>query len=129
MKQLRIDFITSKEQLPIHYNSLILSFIKAAVNKCDPTTYDEWFNKSRNAQDLRKSYTFSCYLPGARFERNCLILPEKSFSLYLSTYDIRDFMLIYNSLLGMLHITYPATDNSITAISIRTPFVPEIMSN
>lgn len=44
MKQLKIDFTTAGEILPSNYNSLLLSFIKAAVEKYAPQIFDEWFN-------------------------------------------------------------------------------------
>lgn len=129
MKQLRIDFLTENDNLPANYSSLILSYIKAAVENFDPEIYRQWFDKSRDPRLLRKSYTFSCYIRGARFEQGRLILPEKSFSLYLSTFKLDDLMTLYNAFYGMLRQKYPAERNSITAVSLDTPFVSEIKSN
>lgn len=129
MKQLKIDFTTAGEILPSNYNSLLLSFIKAAVEKYAPQIFDEWFNKERNASTLQKSYTFSCFIPGARFEQNTLIAPDNFFSLWLSTYLLSDLMTLYNAFLGTLHLPYPAENNTITPQSLQLPLVPEIRSN
>ena len=129
MKQLRIDFLTENDSLPANYSSLILSYIKASVEKFDPEIYRQWFDKSRDPRLLRKSYTFSCYIRGARFEQGRLILPEKSFSLYLSTFKLDDLMTLYNAFYGTLRQKFPAERNSITAVSLDTPSVPEIKSN
>lgn len=121
--------MTEGEKLPSNYHSLILSFIKASVEKFDPKVYREWFDKTQDPRTLRKSYTFSCYIRNARFEGGYVILPEKCFSLNLSTFNIHDLMVLYNAFYGTLHQTYPAEGNSITSDSLRTLYIPEIKSN
>ncbi|MDD3586743.1 MAG: CRISPR-associated endoribonuclease Cas6 [Thermoguttaceae bacterium] len=129
MKELKIDFKTEGEKLPSNYHSLILSFMKASVEKFDPEVYREWFDKTQDPRTLRKSYTFSCYIRNARFEGGFVILPEKCFSLNLSTFDLRDLMVLYNAFYGTLHQTYPADGNCITSENLRTLYVPEIKSS
>ena len=65
----------------------------------------------------------------ARFEGGYVILPEKGFSLNLSTFNLEDLMVLYNSFYGTLHQTYPAEGNHITSFSLQTLPVPEIRSN
>ena len=54
MKELKIEFRTEEEKLPSNYHSLILSFIKASVEKFDPKVYREWFDKTKDPRNTPK---------------------------------------------------------------------------
>lgn len=140
MKQIKIIFETKNNRLPLNYNSLMLSFLKSAVEKSDPDLYEQWFDKSRNSSSLRKSYTFSCSFPapvglgGERlslFQTDGLQLGENSFSFFLSTSDLVDLMKLYNALLGEYKRGefYPAKENAVRIARIFLSELPEIRSS
>lgn len=131
MKQIRVGFETSKNQLPLNYNSLMLSFIKHAVETYDPSLYDEWFAKTRNASELGKSYTFSCKFPSPRFTQDGIVIAENKFAFFLSTYDFDDLMNLYNAFLGVCNRRefYPVHYNYLSISNLDTVDVPVIAGN
>ncbi|MBR0225927.1 MAG: hypothetical protein IJL92_07720 [Thermoguttaceae bacterium] len=131
MKQIRIDFETENDKLSLGYNSLMLSFIKHAVETYDNDLYSEWFDKTRNASELGKSYTFSCKFPAPRFTRDWIFLGGNSFSFFLSTYDYADLMNLYNAFLGVYarRESYPAHYNFLRIANLVTLEMPVIAGN
>lgn len=128
MKQIKIVFETENNRLPANYNSLLLSFIKHAVEQSDKALFDEWFDKGRNSSTLGKSYTFSCAFPSPKFKDDSVFLGENAFSFFLSTCDVFDLMRLYNAFVGFYQRRerYPTQENAIWVSWIGTTELPEI---
>ena len=88
MIQLSLEFQLEKPQLPLEYERLMVSFLKAASRNYSEDMFERLYNKEHS---IIKSFTFSTYLPGAVF---------KVTLYFLGTTDLKCFlqMLIWDRL-------------------------------
>lgn len=126
MKQIELCFEIEKNFLPAQYNSLILSFIKSCTQKNIPEEYPEWFG---DGETTRKSYTFSCFFPNPKFEKECILLGENYFRVFFSTCEMRDLLLFYNAFLASHGKTYPMSGNRMVLREIYMNNLPKIQSS
>lgn len=126
MKQIELCFEVEKNFIPIQYHSLMLSFIKGSVQGYSPELFSEWFGPGGT---VRKSYTFSCFFPSAKFEKERILLGENYFKMFFSTHDLRDLLLFYNVFLQRVNGSFPMAANTFTLRSLYTPSVAEIQKS
>jgi CRISPR-associated endoribonuclease Cas6 len=111
----RVKFNLSNEIIPKDKNRVILSFLKTAYSKYDMDYYKSLYEEN---QPKRKSFTFSTYMPQAKFLQDEIIIPSCSFDLEFSSYDNYDSLIFYNSIVGILNKSIDIKGNSITAKNI-----------
>ena len=76
MNELKLEFQLETTELPAELDKVLLSFLKAAVEKYSPALFEKLYNKTSS---VMKTYCLSMYLPG--FFRN---YPFLDFPTYLS---------------------------------------------
>ena len=62
MTELKLEFELENAELPIDYDKVILSFMKAAIENFSPDLFDRLYNKR---ESVIKTYCWTCYLPHA----------------------------------------------------------------
>ena len=70
MIQLSLEFQLEKPQLPLEYERLMVSFLKAASRNYSEDMFERLYNKEHS---IIKSFTFSTYLPGAVLTKTFII--------------------------------------------------------
>lgn len=70
-------------KLPIEYRSLILSYIKNTLSKCNDGKYFDKFFKDT----IQKDYCFSVILPKSKFTQNYIELQSKEIKIAFTTDD------------------------------------------
>lgn len=115
MNQFRLVFQLEKSFLPKSLDSLMISFFKAATSR-----YSEEFNRKLydKSQSIMKSYTFSYYLPNARFQQERILLGTPCFEVFFSDADLAESIQFLNSFKTMYGQKYPMRCNSMTLVAI-----------
>lgn len=126
MMQFKLQFKLENNVLPRSLDRLILSYLKAAAMKYDEELYNSLYDKSKS---ILKTYTFSYYLPGARFKDDKIELEKNEFSLFLSDYNQTELLLFFNSFQTMKFQKYPIKNNSMQLVSIYMQKLDEIKDN
>ena len=80
MIQLSLEFQLEKPQLPLEYERLMVSFLKAASRNYSEDMFERLYNKEHS---IIKSFTFSTYLPGAVFKGDTIFLRDNRFKVFL----------------------------------------------
>lgn len=93
-----ISFSTGQESIPIDYHRMILSFFKKAFEKSDPEYFSELYKDEVNKM---KSYVFSVYFYKPEIMREEIKIHDKRFKVFISTYDTRDGIKIFNAFTSM----------------------------
>ena len=126
MMQFKLEFKLENNVLPRSLDRLILSYLKAATMKYGEELYNNLFDKSKS---ILKTYTFSYYLPGARFKDNHIELEKNEFSLFLSDYNQTELLMLFNSFQTMKFQKYPMKNNSMQLVSIHMQKLDDIKDN
>ena len=87
MTELKLEFELENAELPIDYDKVILSFMKAAIENFSPDLFDRLYNKR---ESVMKTYCWTCYLPHAQFTSDTIKLGANKFMLTFS--DIGSFL-------------------------------------
>lgn len=123
MNQLRLNFETEYPQLPRELDRLMVSFLKASIQKYSPELFEVLFDKSKS---IMKGYTFSFLLPGARFEADVIHLSQNSFTMFFSDADMGEFIYFFNAFKMMKAKSYPMNGNSMKLVSMSLQNLPKI---
>ena len=123
MYQYKLTFSLEKNRLPREMDRLIISFLKASAQACSQEFYERLYDKHKS---IIKNYTFSCYLPGAKFLKEEIELDGNAFSLFFSDADLQELLMFFNGFQLMKRKKYPMNENSMTLVSIRMQPLPEI---
>lgn len=126
MQQILMTMRAESDRLTADYNSSMLSFIKAAVHAYDSAIYEEWYGKSTV---MRKMYTYSVSLSRPKFEKDYIKLADTLFKVYISTYDMGEYITLYNALNAMRKKKYSFKDNTVQLEDISAINVPMISSD
>ncbi|MDE5932744.1 MAG: CRISPR-associated endoribonuclease Cas6, partial [Lachnospiraceae bacterium] len=126
MYQYKLTFELEQSWLPKETDRLIISFLKASAQACSQEFYEKLYDKSRS---VIKSYTYSCYLPGAKFRQEKIELESDTFSLFFSDADPQELLFFFNSFQLMKRKKYPMNGNSMTLVSIHMQQLSEIKEN
>ena len=99
--RLKIVCESSQHELPMNYRSKIMMMIKTYLAKQNKELYGRLFN-----DNTMKPYTFSVYLPQAKFEKVYITLGEsREFVINFSTSDAEIAINFYNAFLAMKNET------------------------
>lgn len=123
MVQLKLVFQLENMTLPLEMERVMVSFLKAAVHKYSPELFEKLYSKERS---IMKTYTFSKYLPGAKFTNNKIQLSQNRFVVFFSDSNFAQLLEFYNAFVGMRREKYPMEHNSMTLIQIVTQKREEI---
>lgn len=123
MNQFKLTFQLEKPFLSKDFEVVIISFLKAATLNYAKDFHEKLYDKS---QSVMKSYTFSCYLPNARFQKEQISLGQPCFELYFSDADIVESIQFLNSFKTMYKKKYPMNCNSMQLVSIAAQKRSEI---
>lgn len=85
MIQLSLEFQLEKPQLPLEYERLMVSFLKAASRNYSEDMFERLYNKEHS---IIKSFTFSTYLPGAVFKGDTIFLRDNRFKVFFTDADM-----------------------------------------
>lgn len=93
-----ISFSAGQESIPLDYHRMILSFFKKAFEQSDPEYFAELYKDEVNKM---KSYVFSVYFYKPEIMREEIKISDKKFKVFISTYDTRDGIKIFNAFTSM----------------------------
>lgn len=123
MYQYKLTFALENNRLPREMDRLLVSFFKSAAQAYSQSFYEKLYDKSRS---VIKGYTYSCYLPGAKFHKDCIELAGQEFSLFFSDFDQVEFLSFFNGFQQMKYKEYPMEGNTMKLTSIRMQHLNEI---
>lgn len=126
MIHFKLQFKLEKNFLPCGIDKLIVSFLKAATMNYDEKLYNKLYDKSKS---IIKQYTYSYYLPGAKFKDDKIELDKKEFSLFFSDSNQKELLHFFNAFQTMKFKQYPMQNNSMQLISISLRELDEIKDN
>jgi len=124
--QYKLIFKLEHSWLPRETDRLIVSFFKASSQAYSQEFYEKLYDKEKS---VIKGYTYSCFLPGAKFGREKIELESDTFSLFFSDVDPQELLSFFNAFQLMRHKKYPMNGNSMTLISIHMQRLNEIKEN
>lgn len=84
MYQYKLAFKLEKNWLPKETDRLIVSFLKASAQAYSQEFYESLYDKGKS---ILKSYTYSCFLPGAKFGKEKIELERDGFAVFFSDAD------------------------------------------
>lgn len=116
MTRFQLKFTLKSTELPLNMDCVIVSFLKAGVQRVSPEWFDQLYNKKKS---IIKMYSWSCYYPGAKFTKDKILLDENYFSLTFSDSDTKEFLQFFNAFQLMRRQPYPMNHNSMTLEEIR----------
>ena len=126
MTRFQLKFTLETPEIPIDVDCVIVSFLKAGVQRVSPEWFDQLYNKKKS---IIKMYSWSCYYPGAKFTKDKILLDENYFSVTFSDPDMKELLQFYNAFRLMLREPYPMNHNSMTLKEIRIQELPDIMDS
>lgn len=126
MNQFKLQFKLENNFLPREMDRLLVSFLKAATMNYDEEMYNSLYDKSKS---ITKQFTYSCYLPGAKFKDDRIELDKNEFSLFFSDSDQMELLHFFNAFQLMKFKRYPMHGNSMQLVSIYMQKLDEIKDN
>lgn len=126
MYQYKLTFKLEKKCLPRTYDKILVSFLKASAQAYAAEFYNGLYDKSKS---IIKNYTFSCYLPGAKFLGEQIVPDRNEFSLFFSDADPIELLQFFNGFQKMKYKKYPMNGNSMELVSIHMQQMHEIKEN
>lgn len=126
MHQYKLIFKLEQKWLPKETDRVMVSFLKASAQSYSFRFYDSLYDKSKS---IIKSYTYSMFLPGARFVGDRIELESDEFSLFFSDADLQEALQFFNGFQKMKFRKYPINGNSMELKSIRFLQLHEIKEN
>lgn len=115
MKQLKLTFQLENKVLPLEMERTIVSFFKKAISNYSEDMLQRLYSKEYS---IMKTYTFSKYLPNAKFTKNGIELSQDRFILFFTDSNFVQLIEFYNAFLTMKKEKYPLFQNSMTLINI-----------
>lgn len=115
MQQLKLTFQTEQPTLPQDLDRLLVSFLKASVQNYSHDLFDVLYDKQRS---IIKPYTFSTYLPNAKFVEDRILLGQPGFCMYFSDADLGQMIQFFNAFRLMKMKKYPMAGNSMQLTSV-----------
>lgn len=123
MKQLMLRFRLEKNFLIRDMDKLLVSFLKSAAEEYSGEFYEQLYDKNKS---IIKSYTFSTYLPGAKFHENRIELVKDEFTMFFSDSNQAELLKFFNGFQQLKFKKYPMDSNSMQLISISVQNLNEI---
>lgn len=122
----KLLFQLEKNWLPRELDKLIVSFLKASVQAYSQDFYEKLYDKK---QSIMKSFTYSYFLPGAKFSKEKIELEQGEFSLLFSDANQAELLHFFNSFQKIKYKKYPMNGNSMELVSIYMKRLNEIKEN
>lgn len=126
MNHFKLQFKLENNILPRGLDKLIVSYLKASTMNYDEELYYSLYDKSKS---VLKTYTFSYYLPGAKFKYDKIELEKNEFALFLSDSNQAELLSLFNSFQMMKYKKYPMKGNSMQLVSVSMQKLEEIKEN
>lgn len=126
MLQFRLRFLLENNVLPKDKDKLGVSFLKASVMEYNKDMFDKLYDKSKS---VIKTYTFSWYSPGARFEKTQITLDKNELILLFSDADEIELLHFFNAFQLMKYKKYPMNGNSMQLVSVHAQKLDDIKEN
>lgn len=123
MYQYKLTFRLEDNWLPREIDRLLISFLKASAQSYSQEFYMKLYDKS---QSIIKSFTYSYFLPGAKFSKEKIELAKNEFSMLFSDADQEELLYFFNAFQLMKHKKYPINGNSMELVSIHMQKLNEI---
>lgn len=123
MYQYKLTFRLEDNWLPREIDRLLISFLKASAQSYSQEFYMKLYDKS---QSIIKSFTYSYFLPGAKFSKEKIELAKNEFSMLFSDADQEELLYFFNAFQLMKHKKYPINGNSMELVSIYMQKLNEI---
>ena len=115
MNQFKLTFSLEKPFLPKNLEPFMISFLKEATLNYSEEFHMSLYDKSKS---IMKCYTFSYYLPNAKFQKEQISLGMPCFEVFFSDADLVESIQMLNSFKTMYGKSYPMKCNSIKLVSI-----------
>lgn len=126
MYHFKITFKLEKNVLPREMDRLLVSFLKASTQNYSQDFYEQLYDKSKS---IIKRYSFSYYLPGAKFHDDKIELDKNEFTMFFSDVDQVEQLQFFNAFQAMKFKKYPMNGNSMQLVSISMQRLDEIKDN
>lgn len=126
MYQYKLVFQLEKKWLPKEIDRLFVSFFKASLQAYSKDFYEKLYDKK---QSIVKGFTYSYFLPGAKFSDKKIELQQNRFSMFFSDVDQIEFLHFFNSFQKMRYVKYSMNGNSMELVSIHIEHLKEIKEN
>lgn len=123
MNELKLEFQLETTEIPAELDKVLVSFFKASLENYSPALFEKLYNKNSS---ILKTFTFSTFLPGARFTQEKILLSQNRFIMTFSDADIGELIEFYNAFVLMKHKPYSMRQNSMRLISVKIRNIPEI---
>lgn len=114
--KLKLNFVIEELFLPRNMNVVFVSFLKHAFCEFDVNLFNKIF---KNDKPIPKTYTFNLNYGPCHFVDDQIELRNKSFSIYLSSYNLEEVIEFYNAMLKQRNKKYQIKNNSITLKNIK----------
>lgn len=115
MNQLKLQFRLEHGFLPKDTDRLLVSFLKAATMNYNEAFYNRLYDKSKS---IIKQFTFSFFLPGAKFRDDKIELDKNEFTIFFSDSNQMEFLHFFNAFQLMKLKKHPMNNNSMRLVSI-----------
>lgn len=115
MQQIKLTFQTEHPTLPQDMDRLLVSFLKASAQNYSRDFFDALYDKKKS---IIKPYTFSTYLPNAKFADDRILLGQPGFTMYFSDADLGQMIQFFNAFRLMKMKKYPMAGNSMQLTSV-----------
>lgn len=122
--QLNIELLLNKNEFNHDWRRTMLSFIKSLLENENPELYREYYGQGKTTM---KKFNFWCYLSGAEFERERIILKSEKIYLYISSTEIQILMYLQNALIKAKNKSYPLQNgNQMKVASVKVQRTKDI---
>lgn len=111
---------------PIEYRSVILSYIKNAISKCNNGKYYDNFFKDTNQKD----YCFSVVLPKSNFNKEKIELGNKEIRILFSTGNSKKTgFILFNAFIAQKNKAFPLPNGNSMILKTISSQKQELISN
>lgn len=115
MQQFKLCFKLENNIIPKDLDRLLVSFLKASAQNYSLDFFESIYDKSKS---IVKPFTFSTYLPGAKFLNDKILLDESYFNMFFSSADLSHSIHFFNAFRLMKSKKYPMNSNSMKLASV-----------
>lgn len=126
MYQFKLVFRLEHSWVPREMDRLMVSFLKASAQAYSQEFYRELYDKGR---PVIKGFTYSYFLPGAKFGKEKVNLDKKEFTLLFSDADQEELLRFFNGFQLAKYKRYPMDGNSMELVSVYMQQLDEIKEN
>jgi len=88
----RLDFLTTKKELPIEYRKSVMSFIKKYTEQANESIYKEYYDSCK-----KKNFSFAAHIPNLIINKDKILKEDFTFSILFTTSDIKLYYFFINA--------------------------------